>query len=458
MQQFALLREDSVGGLVGHFDEPGIWHLRMRAVKELLHNADQMREERRQVGHILHLRHLPDWCQGFAELLRIADETVHQQSAALQPLPHIRMIPTRVFQQLLELRDFRADPSCLRLGIHQRILSWPAGLLLLELMEPPLRLSHGVPQLLVLRITVQELVHNIHDVCQACDLPDPLKAILSGLTLLGLVEGQALQAVACKLLDGVDLPVAAGSRLEGFCGCLHGHLVAPVLEVLPLAHVLLAPLDGRGEVANGGGADHALKVHVLLQNFQLHNLPHLVLVDPAAEVLLRFHLPGLAVQVAFHQRHLLLKDVLLADESFHHVPVHLLRLQRLLQLHPGLLELVRDVLAVEAMVMVLVLVGLGLRLPEADVLTDLQQLRLLPVCLAAHLVEVPASLGKHLLHILRGCLSDGALQGIYSSLHQLGELVFAEGEQVPLAQRSPGPPVRFGHIHLVTALAAGASD
>lgn len=41
------------------------------------------------------------------------------------------------------------------------------------------------------------LVHDVHDVREPRDLADPLKAILGGLALLCLVEGQPLEAVPC---------------------------------------------------------------------------------------------------------------------------------------------------------------------------------------------------------------------------------------------------------------------
>ena len=41
------------------------------------------------------------------------------------------------------------------------------------------------------------LVHDVHDVGEPRDLADPLKAILGGLALLRLVEGQPLEAVPC---------------------------------------------------------------------------------------------------------------------------------------------------------------------------------------------------------------------------------------------------------------------
>ena len=41
------------------------------------------------------------------------------------------------------------------------------------------------------------LVHDVHDVREPRDLADALKAILGGLALLRLVEGQPLEAVPC---------------------------------------------------------------------------------------------------------------------------------------------------------------------------------------------------------------------------------------------------------------------
>ena len=42
----------------------------------------------------------------------------------------------------------------------------------------------------------KKLVYNIHDICQAGDLPNALKAIFRRFALFCLIKGQALQTVA----------------------------------------------------------------------------------------------------------------------------------------------------------------------------------------------------------------------------------------------------------------------
>merc|ERR1740138_563763 len=100
----------------------------------------------------------------------------------------------------------------------------------------------------MLCVAIEKLVHDVHDVCESCHFPNLLKTIFRRLALLCLFKCELLKAVACELLDGVDLPVASGRTFESFRGSLQSNFISPTLKVLPMSHLVLAPGHGSFEV------------------------------------------------------------------------------------------------------------------------------------------------------------------------------------------------------------------
>mmetsp|Transcript_2468 Transcript_2468/g.6153 ORF Transcript_2468/g.6153 Transcript_2468/m.6153 type:complete len:211 (-) Transcript_2468:665-1297(-) len=131
-----------------------------------------------------------------------------------------------LFVQLASIRSFLAqvkrDALCITLECIQ---------VLPQCFQPDLCFLDRRLQLLMLYLSIQELVHDVHNICETCNVPYLLKAILCGLRKLHLLEADLLQAIPLQLLNGIELPQPASRGIEGFVCCSQTHFVAPCIEL-----------------------------------------------------------------------------------------------------------------------------------------------------------------------------------------------------------------------------------
>mmetsp|Transcript_55820 Transcript_55820/g.122282 ORF Transcript_55820/g.122282 Transcript_55820/m.122282 type:complete len:252 (-) Transcript_55820:421-1176(-) len=196
--------------------------------------------------------------------------------------------------------------------------------LLPQLLQLPLRLLHRILQLLVLRITIQELMHDVHDIGQPGDFTDFLKTVLSFLRFLDLFVNYLLQAVPCQLLHRPQFPQAPSRCIEGFIRRFQGDLMPPSLEIVAASNRRLHGVNGVLHFSESIVAQLALVMDLVVQLLQLVLDLDTLLVLLSPLLLLLHHLVRLALQMGLHLQKLLLKHGLLFLNSLKHVLKHLL--------------------------------------------------------------------------------------------------------------------------------------
>mmetsp|Transcript_38399 Transcript_38399/g.91737 ORF Transcript_38399/g.91737 Transcript_38399/m.91737 type:complete len:231 (-) Transcript_38399:361-1053(-) len=195
--------------------------------------------------------------------------------------------------------------------------------LLPQVVQSDLRLLHGALQLLVLHVSVEELVHDVHHIRQARHLADLLKAILGVLGPFHLFKSHLLQAVPSKLLHRVELPEAARGGVEGLVGRVQRHLVAPAVEISPPSVGLLPLLELSIDGFQGGLAHVSLHCGLLAIGFQSLVDLHLGAPGLLALSALLLELTLLSLQVLLHLKELLLQNRLFPLGALQHVLVDL---------------------------------------------------------------------------------------------------------------------------------------
>mmetsp|Transcript_81958 Transcript_81958/g.232039 ORF Transcript_81958/g.232039 Transcript_81958/m.232039 type:complete len:267 (+) Transcript_81958:671-1471(+) len=253
------------------------------------------------------------------------------------------MVPEGICKLVLVLRNLcvkTSGPDRHVCGQLQGLaLTTPARLGLPQAVQLQLRLADGSPELLLFHLSVEELVHNVHNICEACHFPNLLEAVLCLLAVFKLLEGNLLQAVASELLNRIDLPITPSRCLEGLVRCLHCHVIAPAFEVLTVPDVVLPEPRSGLEVLNCNIAQLALCFDLLLHCLELVDASDLLLVKTATAVLLPVYLRGLSPQVLLHDLHLVLHYVELAIEPRNHVLIHMVQLNSLVDIGSHLVHL-----------------------------------------------------------------------------------------------------------------------
>mmetsp|Transcript_65324 Transcript_65324/g.156153 ORF Transcript_65324/g.156153 Transcript_65324/m.156153 type:complete len:214 (+) Transcript_65324:777-1418(+) len=199
----------------------------------------------------------------------------------------------------------------------------------------------------MLHIPVQKLVHDVHHIRQASDLTDLLEAIFSCLALLRLFEDDLLQAIPYQLLDGEDLLVAAGNRLEGLGSSLHRYLVSPPFKVLPSSDVLFSLLQSVFKVINCLVASNPFIRYLGFSFGQFQHLFDLRSMSTPAFFPPLVRLSLFATGMVMQDGHLLFHDVPLVFQAAENVPLHLRATGCILQLLLHFLQLVLQVLTSE---------------------------------------------------------------------------------------------------------------
>mmetsp|Transcript_127617 Transcript_127617/g.330817 ORF Transcript_127617/g.330817 Transcript_127617/m.330817 type:complete len:284 (+) Transcript_127617:877-1728(+) len=274
----------------------------------------------------------------------------------------------------------------------------------------------------MLDVAVQELVHDVHDVCEARDLTDLLEAVLGVLRPLDLLEGDFLEAVPRELLDGVKLPQSACGGVERLIGRIQSDFVTPFLETDAALFRVHLGLECGQHVPVRLLADVALVLDVLLEDVQRLRTRSTC----ACEALLlrgfSARLRVLPFQVSLHHQQLLLQEFLLFQYPSTHVVVDPVLGRLLMYGFQGVLFLFfqrcSDVLLLRELVR-----ARAVRLvSQADRLPQPRQLCLLFLRLHVHVVVLRPHIRQDASDFLHSALVAGG-EGILSALDQPQELV-----------------------------------
>mmetsp|Transcript_27022 Transcript_27022/g.48130 ORF Transcript_27022/g.48130 Transcript_27022/m.48130 type:complete len:244 (-) Transcript_27022:861-1592(-) len=148
---------------------------------ELVHGALHLLIIHRQVSGLVYSDAVLKHCQRPTHPVGPSLHVLNLQGALLQPLATVLVLLEDQLQLtfiLLDLHVDRAGPACRVCveGYAIGIALEPVELFP-EVIQPDLSFLHRALELLVLHVSIQELVHDVHDICKTSDLADFLKAI-----------------------------------------------------------------------------------------------------------------------------------------------------------------------------------------------------------------------------------------------------------------------------------------
>mmetsp|Transcript_5984 Transcript_5984/g.14263 ORF Transcript_5984/g.14263 Transcript_5984/m.14263 type:complete len:316 (+) Transcript_5984:793-1740(+) len=296
----------------------------------------------------------------------------------------------------------------------------------------------------MLDVSIQKLVHNIHDIRQPCDLTDLLKSVFGGLALLHLFIDNLLKAIPGKLLDSPKLSEPTGRSIESFICCLQSNLVSPPLKIVSSPNCTLHRSNGILHFLQRFIAQILLGPHLVLEDIQQLLGLDPVLVNLPALVQLLLDLLILPLEVLLHLEHLLLQHSLFLLDPLEHVLVHLLLSQSLRNLLLGVRESLLQGLPLVVHLEDFIMLHGVLCVRLADGLPEPAELLFLALRFIVHIIVLLADVRQNSACILHSAVIAGS-ERVDGVLNQGDELCIGRGTQrkgrnllLPLVPRGIG--------------------
>mmetsp|Transcript_11197 Transcript_11197/g.20406 ORF Transcript_11197/g.20406 Transcript_11197/m.20406 type:complete len:323 (-) Transcript_11197:374-1342(-) len=295
---------------------------------ELVDRSLHLLEEYRKIHSLVHAGALLKQGQRPANAIGPSLHMFNLQCALLQSLSSLLMCLKDLLQlslMLLNLHVYGTVP-CSSISIEGeaiRVLLKPL-VLFTQCFQSLLSLLCRTLKLFMFNISVEELVHNVHDISKTSDIANVLEAILCCLGPLYLLISDLLQAVASQLFNCVQFAQPSSRCIEGLICSIKCNLMAPLLE--PFAALFRSYLGFNCNL-------HALLCTLARTAFNFNFLLHvieLLCTDGtfSDQAFLLQQLPvclcTFALQVLIHHNQLLFQYCLLLGDTCQHVLVYLL--------------------------------------------------------------------------------------------------------------------------------------